>query len=166
MGFRQPGNAGLNTGFPYIRRRLRDSSACFRFKRAGFARRRVSRANIHFGEDPENFRKRRRRFGGGPAVFPRVGGQNKAEGIRTIVWHYCRARLQRIFPNMARLQGFGIRREQNRAALCGCPRGGVRMPGAGKGRAGGASFDHPRHMQPSRGRRGDRSFAGGRESHC
>ncbi|MDR1541946.1 MAG: hypothetical protein LBU32_28985 [Clostridiales bacterium] len=29
----------LNAGFPYMRRRLRDSSACFRFKRAGFARR-------------------------------------------------------------------------------------------------------------------------------
>jgi hypothetical protein len=29
----------LNAGFPHMRRRLRDSSACFRFKRAGFARR-------------------------------------------------------------------------------------------------------------------------------
>ncbi|MDR1538446.1 MAG: hypothetical protein LBU32_10715 [Clostridiales bacterium] len=28
----------LNAGFPHMRRRPRDSSACFRFKRAGFAR--------------------------------------------------------------------------------------------------------------------------------
>ncbi|MDR1536471.1 MAG: hypothetical protein LBU32_00430, partial [Clostridiales bacterium] len=32
--------------------------------------------------------------------------------------------------------------------------------GAGKGRADGAGFDYLRHIQPSCGRRGDRSFAG------
>ncbi|MDR1539649.1 MAG: hypothetical protein LBU32_16950 [Clostridiales bacterium] len=58
------------------------------------------------------------------------------------------------------LQGFGIRREQNRAARHRRARGGVRIPGAGKGRADGAGFDHPRLIQPSCGRRGDRSFAG------
>jgi hypothetical protein len=38
-GISPAGKYRLNAGFPYIRHRLRDSSACFRFKRAGFARR-------------------------------------------------------------------------------------------------------------------------------
>jgi hypothetical protein len=77
-----------------------------------------------------------------PGSLSADGAENEAGVVRTIAWRCGRARLQRIYPNMAWLQGFSVRRERNRSALCGCARGGVRMPGVGKGRADGAGFDH------------------------